>query len=93
MNRQHVWRKNHIKYRNKSRKSNYDKSKVKRDNRHWEYNEIFALMFPLVDENGKKIYTDRQLGKLLKRSVQAIQMKRYKIRRDHGSRHHAKDSN
>lgn len=75
------WRKNNRKYRNSRRKSNYDKTKIASDrigikpkstrHRPWSEPEILVLLNPEI--------SDREMSTLIKRSVQAIQQKRYSL--------------
>ena len=68
------YRKEHTKYRNKMRKNNYDKTRPeKRTNKKWTNIELFLIKCPVLD---------RILAKCLKRSVHAIQQKRYRLNKE-----------
>lgn len=69
------WRKAHRKNRNALRKRNYDKSKPPvRTCVAWAGIEDDIIIW------WRCSYTDKELSKLLGRSVQAIQQRRYKLK-------------
>jgi hypothetical protein len=74
--RRNKWRKEHTTFRNKCRKRNYAKSRPIIINGHWENYELELIVFT------HHPYTDHQLSMLLTRSVQAIQQKRYLLKKE-----------
>lgn len=74
MNRSNKWRRENKKYRNSRRKANYDKTKKPRNNREWTEYEVLMLLTPSMGH-------DRELAEHFNRSVQAIQSKRYQLKR------------
>ena len=71
-----IYRLNHVENRNKARKANYDKSKPKkRTNRPWTEWEDMEITTWFV------LRTDKELSKEINRSVQAIQQRRYLLKR------------
>lgn len=67
-----LWRKNNPDQWNKIKKANYKQTRPKISiYRYWEDYEITLIL------NSKR--TDRQLAKILKRSVQSIQIKRSRL--------------
>lgn len=65
-----------VKARNKARKANYARGRFidkNRKHRLWTNEELEIIIFSLL--------TDREISKMIKRTVQAIQMKRYLLRK------------
>lgn len=72
-----IYRLNHVKNRNLARKANYDKTKpIFRKNRIWSLMDVI-----LLDVADKKGLNDKEISKIMKRSVQAIQQKRYLLKK------------
>lgn len=61
-------------YRTRQRRNNYASSRPLKEYRFWSIQELEML---LIFKG-----TDRELGKIISRSVQAIQLKRVKINKD-----------
>lgn len=82
-----IYRLNHVENRNVARKANYDKTKPKkRINSPWTKTEINTLLDPMWSKGMMGDFsdwpvTDAQISKCLKRSVQAIQQKRYLLKK------------
>lgn len=80
------WRKAHPKYRNARRKANYHKGRPKAEKakrrpsgvRHFPWTMQELELFHLYE--GMNKISDRDLAKMIGRSVQAIQQKRYQIK-------------
>lgn len=69
------YRKDHPKLRNKCRKNNYSKSRPEiRKNKSWGPIELSLIR--------NKDFCDTSLSRIMQRSVQAIQQKRYKLNLD-----------
>jgi hypothetical protein len=72
------------KKRNRSRKENYNQTRIGNFNsgKNWSRFDIQIIMKPegFLDPDGKPYETDRQLSRILGRSVQAIQEKRSRIK-------------
>jgi hypothetical protein len=76
--RRNIFRKNHPKLRNSCRARNYKKSRpAVRKNQSWASEEMHYLLAC------SGICTDRSMARELNRSVQAIQQKRYKLRKEY----------
>jgi hypothetical protein len=76
MDRSNAWRKAHKKFRNKCRKKNYMKSRpAVRKNRPWTNEELYFVFEP-------GCWPDSALAISIGRSVQAIQQKRYLIKKE-----------
>lgn len=70
-------RKLNVKARNVARKANYARGRfidTKRKHRLWTNEELEIIIFSLL--------TDREISKMIHRTVQAIQMKRYLLRKN-----------
>ena len=75
--RMKIFRKSHTPYRNKCRKNNYSKSRPSlRRNRPWS---PYELQYLAVWTNA---WSDRKIARDLDRSVQAIQQKRYQLKKE-----------
>lgn len=71
------FRKNNKKYRNERRKENYKKSRpATRKHVPWEDWQLRAVM------GNQGIVSDSLIAILIKRSVQAIQQKRYQVKKN-----------
>jgi hypothetical protein len=75
-----------VEKRNKSRKKNYAQTQVGNFNsgKNWSRFDITIILKPegFLDPNGNPYETDRQLSKILGRSVQAIQEKRSRLKEE-----------
>lgn len=67
-------------YRNRQRKINYDRdgSDRRNGNKPWSRHEIDMIL--------ERRLTDREVARIIGRSVRAIQVKRYKLKHERGNR-------
>ncbi len=77
MDRSNAWRKKHKSIRNFNRQKNYRSSRPQGPRRHRPFSDV---EIDLILDPGK--CTDRMIGEIFNRSVQAIQTKRYSLKKE-----------
>ena len=78
--RKKAWRQRNVAKRNGQRKRNYKKSRPE-VRKHIPWSEWELEFLKMVDKN-QIMWCDRNIAKLLKRSVQSCQQKRYLLRKE-----------